>query len=153
MALLKIRFEGDECLRKECRPVDNITPRIHQLLDDMRETLLNARGVGLAAPQIGILRRIVLVDNGGEILELINPVITEVDGEQTGPEGCLSCPGKYGTVTRPMSVSVKALNRKGEEIIVSGTELTARAMCHEIDHLNGILYVDKAEEMFYPEEL
>lgn len=152
MAELNIIKEGDETLRKVCRPVEKIDSRIITLLDDMRETMLLANGVGLAAPQVGVLRRICLVDNGEKILELINPEILKTEGEQEGPEGCLSLPGKCGIVKRPMKVTVKATDRNGNEFIITGEELTARAFCHEIDHLNGILYTDLASEMLEPEE-
>ena len=149
MAKLKIVKIGDETLRKTCRPVDVITPRILQLLDDMVETMRAADGVGLAAPQVGILRRIVVIETEpGNVIELINPKIIARTGEQTGTEGCLSVPGKCGTVTRPMHVTVRALNRHGEEFEMSGSELLARAFCHELDHLDGKLYVDVADEMF-----
>lgn len=149
MAKLKIVKIGDETLRKTCRPVDVITPRILQLLDDMVETMRDADGVGLAAPQVGVLRRIVVVETEpGKVIELINPKIIARAGEQTGLEGCLSVPGKCGTVTRPMHVTVRALNRHGEEFEISGSEFTARAFCHELDHLDGKLYVDMADEMF-----
>lgn len=149
MAKLKIVKIGDETLRKVCRPVDEITPRITRLLDDMVETMRDADGVGLAAPQVGVLRRIVVVETEpGKVIELINPKIIARAGEQTGTEGCLSVPGKCGTVTRPMHVTVRALNRHGEEFEISGSEFTARAFCHELDHLDGKLYVDIADEMF-----
>ena len=149
MAKLKIVKIGDETLRKVCRPVDEITPRITRLLDDMVETMRDADGVGLAAPQVGVLRRIVVVETEpGKVIELINPKIIARAGEQTGTEGCLSVPGKCGTVTRPMHVTVRALNRHGEEFEISGSEFTARAFCHELDHLDGKLYVDMADEMF-----
>ena len=138
MAILNIVKEGDATLRKVCRPVTEITPRILQLLDDMRDTLIEANGAGLAAPQVGILRRICLVDTGDEILELINPEIIEVSGLQTGAEGCLSVPGDYGIVTRPEEVTVKAQDRFGNEFTVSGYGLTARCFCHECDHLDGV---------------
>ena len=149
MAKLKIVKIGDETLRKVCRPVDEITPRITRLLDDMVETMRDADGVGLAAPQVGVLRRIVVVETEpGKVIELINPKIIARAGEQTGTEGCLSVPGKCGTGTRPMHVTVRALNRHGEEFEISGSEFTARAFCHELDHLDGKLYVDMADEMF-----
>jgi len=152
MALLNIRIEGDDILRKKCRPVDEITPRVIQLIDDMRQTLRHANGAGLAAPQVGVLKRIVVVDDGGEIVELINPVITKFEGEQTGPEACLSCPGKYGEVTRPMKVTVTALDRNGKIFTREGEGFVARAYCHELDHLDGILYIDKANQMLDPED-
>lgn len=148
MAKLKIRTEGDEVLRKSCRPVEKITPRVLTLLDDMVETMRHADGVGLAAPQVGILRRIVVIETEpGQVIELINPKIVAFAGEQEGREGCLSVPGKAGTVKRPMHVTVRALNRKGEEIEISGSELLARAFCHEIDHLDGKLYIDIAKDI------
>ena len=148
MAKLKIVKVGDDVLRKKCRPVDEITPKILRLLDDMTETMRQAQGVGLAAPQVGILRRIVVIEvEEGNVIELINPKIIAYAGEQTGTEGCLSVPGKWGTVTRPMHVTVRALNRHGEEFEVTGSELLARALCHELDHLEGKLYIDVATEI------
>lgn len=148
MAKLQIRKVGDEALRKTCRPVDAITPRILTLLDDMVETMRAANGVGLAAPQVGILRRIVVIEvEPGEVIELINPKIIAYSGEQDGQEGCLSVPGQWGMVKRPMHVTVRALNRKGEEFEVTGHELLARCFCHELDHLDGTLYIDKAYSM------
>ena len=146
MALREIRhYERDEVLRKKARPVERIDDRILTLLDDMAETMYNAEGVGLAAPQVGILRRVVVIDVGEGVIELINPEIIEQEGEQVGPEGCLSIPGLSGIVKRPARVVVSALNRHGERIEIEGTDLLARALCHEIDHLDGILYVDKVE--------
>lgn len=143
MAKLKIVKYGDETLRKVCRPVDKITPRIITLLDDMIETMRAADGVGLAAPQVGVLRRIVVVEvEEGEVYELINPRIVAFAGEQQEQEGCLSVPGRWGITKRPMHVTVRALNRYGEEIQVSGSDLLARAFCHEIDHLDGKLFID-----------
>ena len=148
MAKLKIVKLGDETLRKVCRPVDTITPRVLTLLDDMVETMRAANGVGLAAPQVGILRRIVVIEvEPGEVLELINPKIVAFSGEQDGQEGCLSVPGRWGMVKRPMHVTVRALNRKGEEFEITGHELLARCFCHELDHLDGGLYIDKAYAM------
>ena len=148
MAKLKIVKVGDEVLRKKCRPVDVITPKTLQLLDDMAETMRQAQGVGLAAPQVGILRRIVVIEvEEGNLIELINPKIIAYAGEQTGTEGCLSVPGKWGTVTRPMHVTVRATNRHGEEFEVTGSELLARALCHELDHLDGKLYIDVATDI------
>ena len=148
MAKLQIRKLGDEVLRKTCRPVDEITPRILTLLDDMVETMRAADGCGLAAPQVGILRRIVVVEvEPGEVYELINPKIIAFSGEQDGQEGCLSVPGRWGMVKRPMHVTVRALNRKGEEFEITGHELLARCFCHELDHLDGALYIDKAYSM------
>ena len=143
MAKLKIVKHGDETLRKVCRPVDQITPRIVTLLDDMIETMRDADGCGLAAPQVGILRRIAVVEvEPGEVIELINPKIVAFAGEQQEQEGCLSIPGRWGITKRPMHVTVRALNRKGETFEVSGSELLARALCHEIDHLDGKLFLD-----------
>ena len=148
MAKLKIVKIGDEVLRLPCRPVDKITPRVIQLLDDMVETMREANGVGLAAPQVGILRRIVVIEvNEGEVLELINPKIVAYAGEQEGLEGCLSLPGQWGIVKRPMHVTVRALNRYGEEVEYRGSELLARCFCHELDHLDGKLYIDIATDM------
>ena len=153
MAKLQIRKVGDEALRKVCRPVDAITPRILTLLDDMVETMRAAHGVGLAAPQVGILRRIVVIEvEPGEVIELINPKIIAYSGEQDGQEGCLSVPGRWGMVKRPMHVTVRALNRKGEEFEITGHELLARCFCHELDHLDGALYIDKAYSMDDDEE-
>lgn len=149
MAKLKIVKLGDDTLRKICRPVDKITPRILTLLDDMVETMHAADGVGLAAPQVGILRRIAVVQTepDGEIFYLINPKIIAYSGEQEGVEGCLSVPGKCGTVTRPMHVTVRALNRRGETVDITASDFLARAFCHEIDHLDGKLYIDIAKNI------
>ncbi len=148
MAKLQIRKLGDEALRKTCRPVEAITPRVLTLLDDMVETMRAANGCGLAAPQVGILRRIVVVEvEPGEVYELINPKIIAYSGEQEGQEGCLSVPGQWGIVKRPLHVTVRALNRKGETVEITGTELLARCFCHELDHLEGTLYIDKASSM------
>lgn len=145
MAIRMIRTDGEEILRKKCKEVKEITPRIIELLDDMADTLYDANGVGLAAPQVGILKRIVIIDIGEGLFELINPVILETRGEQTGNEGCLSIPGKMGVVTRPDYVKVEATNRDGERYILEGEELMARAICHELDHLEGVLYSDHVE--------
>lgn len=153
MAILNIVKEGDPTLAKVCRPVTEITPRILQLLDDMRETLIDANGAGLAAPQVGVLRRIALVDTGDEILELINPEIIEREGKQEELEGCLSVPGVWGITERPAWVKVKALNRYGEEILVEGEELNARCFCHEIDHLDGHLFTERSIHILTPEEV
>ena len=154
MAKLNIVKVGDETLRKVCRPVDKITPRIHQLLDDMVETMRDANGVGLAAPQVGILRRIVVIEvEEGEVLELINPKIIAFAGENEGLEGCLSLPGQWGIVKRPMHVTVRALNRHGETVEYSGSDLLARCFCHELDHLDGKLYSDVADHMLTREEI
>jgi peptide deformylase len=148
MAKLKIRTEGDEVLRNTSRPVTEITPRITTLIDDMIDTMRAANGVGLAAPQVGILRRIVVVETEpGNVIELINPKIIAYAGEQVGEEGCLSVPGRAGIVKRPMHVTVRAMNRRGETFEISGSGLTARAFCHELDHLDGRLYIDVASEM------
>ncbi|MBQ7872368.1 MAG: peptide deformylase [Clostridia bacterium] len=145
MAKLKIVKVGDDILRKRCRPVEEITPKIHRLLDDMAETMRAAQGVGLAAPQVGILRRIVVIEvEEGNLIELINPKIIAYAGEQEGTEGCLSVPNKWGTVKRPMHVTVRALNRHGEEFEITGSGFLARAFCHELDHLDGKLYIDIA---------
>ena len=154
MAKLNIVKVGDDTLRKVCRPVEKITPRILTLLDDMLETMHKANGVGLAAPQVGVLRRMAVIEvTEGEVIELINPVIIEQTGSQTGYEGCLSVPGRTGIVTRPDYVRVKALDRNGEEKIYEGTGLLARCFCHEIAHLDGILYTDVADRMLTEEEL
>ena len=146
MAKLKIVKVGDSTLRKVCRPVENITPRILTLLDDMVQTMHEANGCGLAAPQVGILRRIAVVETEpGEVIELINPKIIAFSGEQREEEGCLSVPGRAGITTRPMYVTVRALNRHGEVVDYTGEGLKARAFCHEIDHLDGKLFIDHAE--------
>lgn len=145
MALRKIREIGDPILNKTCKEVKEITDRTKDLIDDMFETMYEAQGVGLAAPQVGILKRIVVIDCGDEPLLLINPEVLETSGEQTGQEGCLSVPGKAGIVTRPNYAKVKAYNEDMEEFIVEGEELLARALLHEIDHLDGHLYVEKVE--------
>ena len=134
---------GDDTLRKVCRPVDQITPRVLTLLDDMIETMRAANGVGLAAPQVGILRRIVVIEvEEGQVIELINPKIVAFAGEQTEQEGCLSIPGRWGITRRPRHVTVQAMNRKGETFEISGSDLLARAFCHELDHLDGKLFID-----------
>ena len=153
MALRNIVTVGDSVLTKVCRPVTKFDKRLHMLLDDMAETLADANGVGLAAPQVGVLRRVVLVDTGDEILELINPEIIKAEGEQTGLEGCLSVPGKYGIVTRPNIVAVRAQDRFGDWFEAEGEELIARCFCHELAHLDGHLYTEVAERMLTPEEL
>ncbi len=145
MAKLKIVKVGDEILRKRCRPVEEITPKTLRLLDDMADTMRAAQGVGLAGPQVGILRRIVVIEvEEGNLIELINPKIIAYAGEQEGTEGCLSVPNKWGTVKRPMHVTVRALNRHGEEFEITGSGFLARAFCHELDHLDGKLYIDIA---------
>ena len=153
MALLNILPDSDEILRKKSRPVEKIDKRILTLLDDMKETLDKANGVGLAAVQVGVLRRIVLVYDGEELIELINPEIIGCEGKQEGLEGCLSCPGKWGYTDRPMQVTVRAMNRNGEIFTRTGEGLTARAFCHEIDHLNGVLFYDNAVRMLTEEEI
>lgn len=145
MAIRKIREIGDEVLTKECKEVTKMTLRTKILIEDMLDTMYEAMGVGLAAPQVGILKKIVVIDVGDGPVVLINPEIVSFDGEQTGEEGCLSVPGKSGQVTRPNHVVVKALNEDMEEIEVEGTELFARALCHEIDHLHGHMYVELVE--------
>ena len=148
MAKLKILKVGDNALRQVCRPVDAITPRILTLLDDMVETMRAADGVGLAAPQVGILRRIVVIEvEPGQVLELINPKIIAFSGEQDGQEGCLSVPGRWGMVKRPQHVTVRAMNRKGETVEINGHDLLARCFCHELDHLDGHLYTERAYAM------
>jgi peptide deformylase len=148
MAKLKIVKIGDDTLRKVCRPVDKITPRVLTLLDDMVETMRAADGVGLAAPQVGVLRRIVVIETPDEgLIELINPKIIAYAGEQESQEGCLSIPGRWGITKRPMHVTVRALNRQGETFDITGTGLLAKAFCHELDHLDGKLYIDCAIRM------
>lgn len=150
MAIRNIRYDGDDILRKKCREIPAMTDRLRTLIDDMFETMYEANGVGLAAPQVGILKRLVVIDVGdGAPLTLINPVIIESDGEQTGDEGCLSLPGLVGEVTRPNHVICKALDRNMEEITVEGEGLLARAICHELDHLDGILYKDLVNDGLY----
>ena len=160
MALRTIVLEGDSVLHKRCRPVTNFDERLHQLIDDMRETLIDSDGVGLAAPQVGVLRRVVLVletnvPEGTEpyIIELVNPEIISREGDQDGPEGCLSVPGRFGLVERPMDVTVRAQDRNGNTFEVSGHELTARAFCHELDHLEGVVFTSLARRMLTDEEL
>ncbi len=142
MAIRVIREMGDDVLTKKCKDVTKMTLRTKILINDMLDTMYEAMGVGLAAPQVGILKRIVVIDVGEGPMVLINPEIIETAGEQTGEEGCLSVPGKFGVVTRPNYAKVKALNEDMEEIVVEGEELLARALCHEIDHLDGHLYVE-----------
>ncbi len=154
MAIRKIVTQGDEVLTKKCREVTEFNERLHDLLDDMADTLEESGGVGLAAPQVGVLRRVVLVINDEEeILELINPEIIHTEGEQTGPEGCLSVPGKFGMVTRPNFVRVRAQDRFGEWFEAEGEELTARCFCHELEHLDGHLYVEHIDHFLTEEEL
>ena len=154
MALRKIVLQGDESLTKVCRPVTDFNSRLHTLLDDMKETLLDSGGVGLAAPQVGILRRVCVVQNeDDEVIELINPEIIYTEGEQTGLEGCLSVPGKYGIVTRPEVVRVRAQDRNGDFFEVEDSDLTARCFCHEIEHLDGHLSVEHTDHLMTEEEL
>lgn len=156
MAIRQVREIGDDILRKQSKPVTKMTLRTRILINDMLDTMYEEEGVGLAAPQVGILKQIVVVDIGDGPFVLINPEIIESSGEQTGDEGCLSVPGKVGTVTRPNYVRVRCLNEDMEEIEIEGEELLARALCHEIDHLKGIMYVDKVEgglhEVVYDED-
>lgn len=154
MAIRKIVTQGDPLLNKKCRPVTDFNRRLHVLLDDMRDTLTEAQGAGLAAPQVGILRRAVVIDGGeDDILELVNPEILEQSGEQTGPEGCLSVPGKWGMVTRPYSVKIRAQDRDGNWFELEREEMTARCLCHEIEHLDGHLYVEHIDHFLSDEEL
>lgn len=153
MALRNIVKTGDEVLLKKCRPVEKFDAKLGALLDDMAETMNAANGVGLAAPQVGILRRVVTIDVGEGLIELINPVITKMSGKQEGQEGCLSFPGEWGIVERPMKVTVRAFDRHGDEFEMTGEGLLARAFCHEIDHLNGIVFTTRASHMLTPEEL
>ncbi len=146
MALRNIRKLGDDILRKKCRPVEEIDDRIKTLLDDMADTMYDANGVGLAAPQIGILKRIAVIDVGDGLIELINPEIISMSGSEIADEGCLSVPGKYGKVDRPTRVTVRATDRDGTEYEITGEGLLARALCHEIDHLDGTVFVDKVIE-------
>ena len=153
MGLRKILTVEEPALHKTCRPVEKFDWRLNKLLKDMTDTLIDSGGVGLAAPQVGILRRVVLVDTGDEILELINPEMLETSGEQEGAEGCLSVPGKYGLVKRPMFAKVRAQDRDGNWFEVEGEELIARCFCHELDHLDGIIYTEKMERLLSTEEL
>lgn len=154
MAIRKIVTQGDPILNKRCRPVTDFNRRLHVLLDDMKDTLTEAQGAGLAAPQVGILRRVVVIDGGEEeMLELVNPEILEQSGEQTGPEGCLSVPGKWGMVSRPNFVRIQAQDRYGNWFEAEGNELMARCFCHEIEHLDGHLYVEHIDHFLSDEEL
>ena len=143
MAIRNIRTEQDPILRKKSRIVENFDEKLWQLLDDMKETMYHSGGVGLAGVQVGILKRVVVIDVGDGLMELVNPEIIDTEGIQCSAEGCLSLPGKQGTTMRPMSVKVKAQNRNGNWCVYKGTELKAKAFCHEIDHLDGVLYIDK----------
>ena len=153
MALRKIREIGDSCLNKKCREVEKFDAKLHTLLDDMKETLLLANGVGLAAPQVGILRRVVVIDIGEGVIELVNPKIIAYSGEQESLEGCLSCPGEWGLTRRPDYVKVKAQDRNGKEFTIDGKELLAKAFCHELDHLEGVIFKQVAIRMLTPEEI
>ena len=153
MGLRRILTDEESALHKVCKPMVNFDERLWKLLADMRDTLIDSGGVGLAAPQVGILRRVVLVDTGEEILELINPTLIETDGEQIGPEGCLSVPGKYGLVKRPYYAKVRAQDRYGQWFEAEGEELIARCFCHELDHLDGIIYTEVMDRFLTEEEL
>ncbi len=146
MAIRNVVTFGDDCLRKVCRTQMQFDERLWTVLDDMKDTMYHSEGVGLAAPQVGILRRYCIIDVGDGLIELINPVIVETSGTQTDNEGCLSLPGKFSEVSRPMKVTVSAQDRFGKNFTVTGEGLKARALCHEIDHLDGILYIDKANK-------
>ena len=153
MGLRKILTDKEPALHKVCKEVTSFDSKLHKLLDDMHETLADSGGVGLAAPQVGILRRVVLMDNGETVLELINPTLVETDGLQEGPEGCLSVPGKYGLVKRPYYAKVRAQDRYGDWYEAEGEELIARCFCHELDHLDGIIYTQIMERYLTDEEL
>ena len=153
MGLRKILTDKDPALHKVCKPVTAFDAKLHKLLDDMGETMQDANGVGLAAPQVGILRRVVTVDLGDEILELVNPSLVETDGEQVGAEGCLSVPGQYGLVKRPYYAKVRAQDRNGQWFEAEGEELIARCFCHELDHLDGIVYTQVMDRVLTEEEL
>ena len=153
MGLRKILTDAEPALHKVCRPVEKFDRKLHKLLDDMKETLADANGVGLAAPQVGILRRVVVVDTGDTVLELVNPTLVETSGEQIGAEGCLSVPGKYGLVKRPNYAKVRAQDRNGEWFEAEGEELIARCFCHELDHLDDIVYTEVMERFLTEEEL
>ena len=153
MGIRKILTDKDPALHKTCKPVTDFNERLWKLLDDMKETLKESGGVGLAAPQVGILRRVVVVDTGEEIVELVNPSLLETSGEQYGPEGCLSLPGKYGLVKRPNVASVRAQDRNGNWFALEGEELTARCFCHELEHLDGHLYTEHIDHFLSDEEL
>ena len=146
MAVRQIRVIGDEVLNKKCKPVKEMTPRTAELIEDMFETMYKDNGVGLAAVQVGILKRIVVIDCGDGPVELINPEIVKTEGEQCGQEGCLSLPGRYETVRRPQKVQVKGQDREGKWHVYTGEDLKARAFCHEIDHLDGVLFIDRMDK-------
>lgn len=153
MAIRNIVRVGDDVLAKECRRVEIFDNKLRQLLDDMQDTLYEANGAGLAAPQVGVLRQVCVIDVGDGLVELINPEIVHVEGEQSGAEGCLSLPDEWGMVSRPQRVTVKAQNRKGKWFETIGEDLFARCICHEVDHLHGIVFTDKASRMLTPEEI
>lgn len=153
MALRRIHTDQEPALHKVCKPVTSFDSKLHTLLEDMKETLEDANGVGLAAPQVGILRRVVVVDTGDEVLELVNPELVETSGEQEGAEGCLSVHGKYGLVKRPMFAKVRAQDRNGDWFEAEGEELIARCFCHELDHLDGIVYTQVMERFLSEDEL
>lgn len=152
MALREVRIQGDPVLEKPCREVKEVTERVHVLIEDMLDTMYDHDGVGLAAPQVGVLKRIVVIDVGEGPIVMINPTILETSGEQTGPEGCLSLPGKYGTVTRPNYVKARFFDENMEEYEIEGEELLARAICHEVDHLDGHMYTELAQGPLYTAE-
>lgn len=153
MALRNIVNKSEEVLHKKCKPVEKFDEKLGILLDDMAETMYKAKGVGLAAPQVGILRRAVVIDVGDGLVELVNPEIVKKSGKQRGIEGCLSCPDEWGYVVRPMNVTVKAQDRKGNPIEIKATEFFARAVCHELDHLDGHLFVELVDEFVDPKDL
>ena len=153
MGIRKIVTLGDETLRKECKPVEKFDRKLGVLLKDMADTMYKAEGVGLAAPQVGILRRVVVIDVGDGLIELVNPVIVSAEGEQAGPEGCLSVPGRRGYVVRPNKVTVRAQDRKGNPVEYTGEGLLARAFCHELDHLDGRLYIDVMDRELTEDEI
>ncbi len=152
MAIRKIVEIGDEKLRKVCKPVEKFDKRLQVLLDDMADTMYEANGVGLAGPQVGILRRVAVIDVGEGLFKMINPEIVEREGEQSGPEGCLSVPGRSGIVTRPNVVTVKYTDENGEPVTLRAEEFFARAICHELDHLDGVLYIDKMDREIFDDE-
>jgi len=153
MALRKIRIVGDEVLRKKAKKVDKFDSRLHQLIDDMKETMYDANGIGLAAPQVGILKRVIVIDIGDQLIEMVNPQIINSEGKEIDIEGCLSVPEKWGEVERPLNILVKGFDRFGNEIEVNASGLLARAFCHEIDHLDGILFTDRSLRLLSREEI
>ncbi len=152
MAIRRIVEIGDEKLRKVCKPVEKFDKRLQQLLDDMADTMYKANGVGLAGPQVGILRRVAVIDVGDGLFKMVNPVIVEREGEQSGPEGCLSVPGRSGIVTRPNIVTVEYQDENGEPVTLRTEEFFARAICHELDHLDGVLYIDKMDREIFEDD-